>query len=107
MFHVKHRKESNMKVKVKDIVQMASALIAITHFEGTTYDEDEAIELAQKIIDNSTNEYEKGWQDALRMALEGGTENNYNDLVVYEDHIRALMLSHNETAVNLEREVEI
>jgi len=96
-----------MKVKVKDIVKMAQALINITYHEGYDYCEGEALDIADKIISHTTNEYEKGWQDALRMALEGGMENNYNDLVVYEDHIRALMLSHNETAVNLEREVEI
>lgn len=96
-----------MKIKIKDIVQMASALLAITYHEGCTYGEDEAVELAEKIVHETSDRYEQGWQEALEAVLACGMENEYNDLVVYEDRIRALMLSHNSASVNLEREVEI
>lgn len=100
-----------MKVKVKDIVQMAQALLAITEHEGTAYGEDKAIELAQKIIDDTNNDYERGWHDAIKCALDD-THRDIDGFLAKQGHIskdalKRLDLAHNETAVNLEREVEI
>ena len=69
------------------------------------------MELAQKIIDNTNNDYERGWHDAIKCALDG-THRDIDGFLakqeyISEDALKRLDLAHNETAVNLEREVEI
>lgn len=100
-----------MTIKVKDIVNLASALLQITYEEGTDYGEHEAIELAQKIIDSTSNDYERGWHDAIKCALDATNRDIDGFLAkqeyISEDALKRLDLAHNETAVNLEREVEI
>lgn len=85
--------------------------MSITDFEGTTYDEDEALEIADKIIKETSNEYEKGWQDALYYAIEG-TNRDIDGYIarqkyISEDKLKCLQSAHNETTLSLEREVEI
>lgn len=100
-----------MKIKIKDIVQMASALLAITYHEGCTYGEDEAIEIADKIINVTSNEYERGWQEALDCAIEASDPNVDGYLAkkryISAETLKAMKLAHNEASMNLEREVEI
>ena len=99
-----------MKIKIKDIQTMAIALTNIVESEGCDYGEEEALEIAQKVIIATSNEYEKGYQKALRDVLnekinipsEGETVE-----VIDINTVIGLGLSHRETEMSLEREIQI
>ena len=70
----------------------------------------EEIELAEKIIDDSSDAYKQGWQDALQMALKETTTYHTEDgtfRCVQEETLIGLGMSHLENTMRLEREVEI
>ena len=99
-----------MLVKVKDIVAIARALITIADDDGIYYGYGDEIELAEKIVNNSTNEYEQGWHDALEMALKETSSYHTEDgtfRCVQEETLIGLGMSHQESIMNLEREVNI
>lgn len=99
-----------MKVKVKDIVKMAQALIDITYNEGYEYGEEDAVDIANQIVDATANEYERGWHDALEMALKETFTSRSEDgtfRYVQEETLIGLGMSHQESRINLEREIEI
>lgn len=99
-----------IKIKIKDIATMAQALINIVDYEGSDYGEEEALDIAHKVIDATTDDYEKGYQKALEAILSEKftiTQGGETIEVIDVNTVHGLGLAHRENEMNLEREIQI
>ena len=99
-----------IKIKIKDIATMAQALINIVDIEGSDYGEEEALDIAQKVIDATTDDYEEGYQKALEAVLDEKftiTQDGETIEVIDVNTVCGLGLAHRENEMNLEREIQI
>lgn len=100
-----------IRIKIKDIVTMAQALINIVDWEGSDYGEGEALDIANKIITEASNDFERGYQQAIKdiykekfnMATQDGEMIEVIDI----NTVEGLGLAHRENEMSLEREIQI
>lgn len=99
-----------MKILIKEIATMAQALINIVNYDGSVYGEEEALDIAHKVIDATTDDYEKGYLKALEATLDEKftiTQGGETIEVIDVNTVHGLALAHRENEMNLEREIQI